>query len=182
MSFTWTAHRFAGGSLALDVANSVILRFDAERSIDRFADAGQLQAFPVAARAFSAERALFGDLAPVAPDDASGFLALREVIDRYFRLRAQGEDPTVELADLLACAADILRSGPDSRSLEVQTVRSALRLIALPEPERLKICGHCGWLFLDRSKNRSRFWCDMSVCGNRAKASRHYRRRKGDVT
>lgn len=32
----------------------------------------------------------------------------------------------------------------------------------------------CGWLFLDVSKNRSRKWCDMSDCGNRAKAKRHY--------
>ncbi|MGG2476018.1 CGNR zinc finger domain-containing protein, partial [Rhizobium sp. BR5] len=29
MTFRWTKHRFAGGALALDVANSVILRSDA---------------------------------------------------------------------------------------------------------------------------------------------------------
>jgi predicted RNA-binding Zn ribbon-like protein len=34
----------------------------------------------------------------------------------------------------------------------------------------------CGWLFLDSSKNRSRRWCAMEDCGNRAKALRHYRR------
>jgi predicted RNA-binding Zn ribbon-like protein len=34
----------------------------------------------------------------------------------------------------------------------------------------------CGWLFLDRSRNRTRRWCDMKVCGNRAKSRRHYRR------
>ena len=49
-----------------------------------------------------------------------------------------------------------------------------------PEPERLKICPNCQWLFLDRSRNRSRAWCDMAVCGNRAKASRHYRRNRED--
>ncbi len=32
----------------------------------------------------------------------------------------------------------------------------------------------CSWLFLDQSRNRSRRWCDMKVCGNRAKAKRHY--------
>jgi predicted RNA-binding Zn ribbon-like protein len=32
----------------------------------------------------------------------------------------------------------------------------------------------CLWLFLDRSKNGSRRWCDMRSCGNRAKARRHY--------
>ncbi len=61
-------------------------------------------------------------------------------------------------------------------------MRSTLRLIGMPEDQRMKICGNCGWLFIDRSKNRSRTWCDMSVCGNRVKASRHYRRGKGEET
>jgi predicted RNA-binding Zn ribbon-like protein len=34
----------------------------------------------------------------------------------------------------------------------------------------------CGRLFLDTSRNRSRRWCDMRVCGNRAKARRHHAR------
>jgi predicted RNA-binding Zn ribbon-like protein len=34
----------------------------------------------------------------------------------------------------------------------------------------------CGWFFLDTSRNGSRRWCDMSHCGNRAKARRHYQR------
>ena len=44
---------------------------------------------------------------------------------------------------------------------------------------RLKVCADhgCRWAFYDRSKNRSRSWCNMAVCGNRAKA-RHYRERK----
>jgi predicted RNA-binding Zn ribbon-like protein len=51
----------------------------------------------------------------------------------------------------------------------------------MPDPERMKICGNCGWLFIDRSKNRSRAWCDMAVCGNRTKANRHYRRKKEET-
>jgi predicted RNA-binding Zn ribbon-like protein len=40
---------------------------------------------------------------------------------------------------------------------------------------RLKICGNpdCGRVFFDRSKNRSRRWCEMASCGNRLKARRH---------
>ena len=34
----------------------------------------------------------------------------------------------------------------------------------------------CGWLFLDTSRNQTRRWCDMKVCGNRAKARRFYER------
>jgi len=34
----------------------------------------------------------------------------------------------------------------------------------------------CGFLFIDQSKNRSRRWCSMESCGNRAKARQHYAR------
>ena len=34
----------------------------------------------------------------------------------------------------------------------------------------------CGWLFFDTSRNRSRRWCDMRDCGNRAKSRRHYQK------
>jgi predicted RNA-binding Zn ribbon-like protein len=45
--------------------------------------------------------------------------------------------------------------------------------------ERLKACrlDDCQWAFYDQSKNRSRTWCSMQVCGNRAKA-RAYRERQ----
>ncbi|MEU7862479.1 CGNR zinc finger domain-containing protein [Nonomuraea sp. NPDC049141] len=44
---------------------------------------------------------------------------------------------------------------------------------------RLKVCaeGLCQWAFIDSSKNRSRSWCSMRVCGNRTK-TRAYRARK----
>jgi predicted RNA-binding Zn ribbon-like protein len=44
---------------------------------------------------------------------------------------------------------------------------------------RLKACpaDACGWAFYDHSRNRSRTWCDMKVCGNRAKA-RSFRARQ----
>jgi predicted RNA-binding Zn ribbon-like protein len=30
--------------------------------------------------------------------------------------------------------------------------------------------------FLDTSRNRTRTWCDMAACGNRAKAAAYYQR------
>jgi predicted RNA-binding Zn ribbon-like protein len=50
---------------------------------------------------------------------------------------------------------------------------SALNLLVQADLSRIKQCrgSHCGWLFFDGTKNKSRQWCDMSVCGNRAKAS-----------
>ena len=32
-------------------------------------------------------------------------------------------------------------------------------------------------MFLDETKNARRKWCVMEVCGNRAKATRHYARK-----
>jgi predicted RNA-binding Zn ribbon-like protein len=58
---------------------------------------------------------------------------------------------------------------------------SAGDLLTSPELERLKVCDadDCGWLFIDGSRNRSRRWCDMSDCGNRAKARRFRRKQAG---
>ena len=55
---------------------------------------------------------------------------------------------------------------------------SALDLIRGDELSRLKQCppDDCRWLFIDRTKNGSRRWCDMATCGNRAKKQG---RRKG---
>jgi predicted RNA-binding Zn ribbon-like protein len=58
------------------------------------------------------------------------------------------------------------------------TVRSAADLLTSDELKRLRQCDgeDCRWLFLDTSKNRSRRWCEMADCGNRAKVRRFRRR------
>lgn len=178
MSFSWTPHRFSGGALALDVANSVILRFDATRRIDRFADPEAILGFVQAAQAFCGERSLFPEMVATALVNRPRLLDLREAIDCHFRHRVIGTDDRNTLCDLLDTASQALRHAPSDHALEAQCAHSALRLLCEPATERMKICGNCGWLFLDRSKNRSRTWCDMSVCGNRVKAGRHYRRKR----
>ncbi|MBN1318737.1 MAG: CGNR zinc finger domain-containing protein [Anaerolineales bacterium] len=59
-------------------------------------------------------------------------------------------------------------------------VRDAADLLTSSEVSRLGKCADekCGWLFLDTSRNRSRRWCSMKDCGNRAKARRHYQRKQ----
>jgi predicted RNA-binding Zn ribbon-like protein len=56
---------------------------------------------------------------------------------------------------------------------------SALSLLTGSDLSRIKRCpgDHCGWLFFDTTKNKGRRWCEMEVCGNRAKQKR--RRRRG---
>ena len=56
-------------------------------------------------------------------------------------------------------------------------VQSATEVMTSDELLRVGQCADdrgCGWLFYDTSKNRTRRWCDMRGCGNRAKARRHY--------
>jgi predicted RNA-binding Zn ribbon-like protein len=63
-------------------------------------------------------------------------------------------------------------------------LRSAARLLTDGEPDRIGQCADdrgCGYLFYDTSRNRSRRWCDMNSCGNRAKSQRHYARRRSGV-
>jgi predicted RNA-binding Zn ribbon-like protein len=59
-------------------------------------------------------------------------------------------------------------------------LRSAAELLTSDVLDRVKLCDadDCGWLFIDASRNRSRRWCDMSDCGNRAKVRRFRERRR----
>lgn len=59
-------------------------------------------------------------------------------------------------------------------------IRSAADLLTSDNRKLVRECGSetCTWLFLDQSKNRTRRWCDMKTCGNRAKWRRHYRKIK----
>jgi len=57
--------------------------------------------------------------------------------------------------------------------------RSTAELLVSADLQNVKSCADpaCGWLFLDTSRNKRRRWCDMQDCGNRAKASRFYRKK-----
>lgn len=61
-----------------------------------------------------------------------------------------------------------------------ELARAAVELLTSTSLRHVRECADktCGWLFIDRSRNHSRRWCDMSSCGNRAKARRNYARRK----
>jgi predicted RNA-binding Zn ribbon-like protein len=67
---------------------------------------------------------------------------------------------------------------PDLDRVLWPAVVSAAELLTSGGSDRVRECAsdRCAWLFLDRSKNRSRRWCDMTVCGNRTKARRYYER------
>jgi predicted RNA-binding Zn ribbon-like protein len=55
---------------------------------------------------------------------------------------------------------------------------SAAELLTGPDLKFVRQCSgsSCSWLFMDFTRNHSRRWCTMEVCGNRAKAKRYYER------
>ena len=59
---------------------------------------------------------------------------------------------------------------------------SASQLLTASQLIQLKTCANetCGWLFVDVSRKHNRRWCEMGVCGNRAKVRRFYQRRKAE--
>ena len=61
---------------------------------------------------------------------------------------------------------------------------SAADLLTATELAQVGQCAGkgCSWLFLDTSGTRSRRWCSMEDCGNRAKARRHYARRRTEAS
>lgn len=133
--------------------------------------------------------------APVSPDAAE----LRHAIELRETLRtillAHNDGPAIppEAADLLddvACRARLqlrFRGGAIGLEPQAEGVDGGLgRLLAIVQSavaqstwDRLKACREhtCEWAFYDHTKNRSGAWCNMRVCGNRAKA-RAYRERQ----
>jgi predicted RNA-binding Zn ribbon-like protein len=57
-------------------------------------------------------------------------------------------------------------------------IRSFAELIISDARNRIKQCHNCGWVFVDNSKNKSRRWCSMEICGNQVKAQRYANRNR----
>lgn len=75
------------------------------------------------------------------------------------------------------------RGRQDLDSVTDLLAAEAVALFAESGAQRLKRCigAHCGWFFLDSSRNGSRRWCSMQDCGNRAKARRHRAKARDDA-
>ena len=126
-------------------------------------------------------------------------IKLRETIYRIFSSLSEGKPATdKDLAAFNKYLSQIMKNSQivrtedgyhlDSRAEMTKLgwilnplIHSAADLLVSDELKRVKKCGDpaCGWLFLDTSRNKSRRWCDMSDCGNRAKAKRFYTKKKG---
>ena len=113
--------------------------------------------------------------APDGPPDAADLavldaIALRAPLHLRFgggtgapRHVPAGDGPDAALGLVLGVVAEAMADGRWSR------------MKACPGP-------HCGWLFYDGSRNRSRQWCSMEICGNRVKGREFRARRRGART
>jgi predicted RNA-binding Zn ribbon-like protein len=192
-----------GGHPALDLANTVSRRHDPERRKEHLEDYADLLSFAVQDKLVSSQSA--SRLRQLAVRNRGEALRsfrkailLREAIYRVFAPIAQGQRPSlVDLQVVRDYAVEALRHRQlvpengrayrwewqeDGRNPLDQVIwpvaQPAADLLTAAELKAVRWCEapDCEWLFLDNSRNRSRRWCDMKSCGNRAKARRHYER------
>ena len=197
---------FSGGRLCLDFANTVdgARRGDSRDRLRSYADllrwarlAGVLDQ--------AVESHLLG-LADARPKEAEEVfrraIALREAI--YSLVAASGRLDGVLAEELRTLNAELAAAG-GHRRLEAaaggccwvwerdtdaldrplwEVARSAAELLTSADLALVRECASdtCTWLFLDTTRNHSRKWCDMRDCGNRAKARRHYLRRRRQLS
>jgi predicted RNA-binding Zn ribbon-like protein len=75
---------------------------------------------------------------------------------------------------------DQINPEPAFESILWPIVRSAADLLVSDHLPFVRACSSktCQWLFVDTSKSHRRRWCNMRLCGNRAKVRRFYARQK----
>ena len=196
-------YRFVAGNLSLDFANTADWH-ESEQPVELLTSFGDLLDWGQAAGVLDAnDAARLPRAAEYAPEAAvtvyERAITLREAIFRIFRRIARQEHAMA--ADLALLNDELARAyqhrqvaaqpdgydwewaGPDAALDRVlwDVAQAAAELLTSATLARVRQCDGdpCGWLFYDTSRNRSRRWCNMDGCGNRAKARRYYERRRG---
>ena len=143
---------------------------------DHLADAGAAREFLGARREFTAPagappaselrrlRLLRDGVQALARGDARGYVRRRDALLRGVRYRLAPDGALVS---------------PNTGWTEFCDLLLPLLVALGSERARLRACGNrrCGWLFVDRSANGRRRWCDPKACGNRMKVRRFRARR-----
>lgn len=80
-------------------------------------------------------------------------------------------------------ALDHRHEGDAIEDVLARLAERVARQVISPDADRLRICASdtCDWVFYDTSRTGRRRWCDMTTCGNRAKAARHRARSRGST-
>ncbi len=108
--------------------------------------------------------------------EATGEGASERDLDALNRILSQGQNHRGVLPAVRGYGWGWIGRADDVGRVLWPVAWSAALLLTGPDLARLKCCDGCGRLFFDASRNRSRRWCDMQGCGNRAKVARHRRR------
>ncbi|MFF9143373.1 CGNR zinc finger domain-containing protein [Streptomyces sp. NPDC014861] len=168
---------FVSGSVALDFVGTVQSRRDAP--LDLLTTAPRLSEWAAAS-------GLVDTPAPATPADLASAVRLREAVYALALASAAGSPlPPEECATVNEAAlpdpprpelrpdGTVLRHGAIEAVLS-EVARDAIRLLT-ETPRLVKECAapRCTRLYVDRSHRGSRRWCDMTRCGNRAKAALH---------
>jgi predicted RNA-binding Zn ribbon-like protein len=196
---------FIAGDLCLDFANTIHDLHAEDKEEELHAISDLLQWAREARLLSSADHHHLAAYYDRNPREAAAALAkgisIRDLLLSIFTRVANGSTvPAQRLSELnsaLAQTPGVLRVHRSSTKMErgwmstadgVQRVffavlTSAAELLASERSGRVRECGSadCTWLFVDESRNRSRRWCDMSACGNRMKARRHYERARSSA-
>jgi predicted RNA-binding Zn ribbon-like protein len=189
-----------GGSLALDFVNSQD-RMAGKPWVEKLVSYADFLAWSAATGSLPRERLRrLAREAEARPREAGAVLArAREMREAAFRIlsghvageapaRSDLESVNAGLSECLAHAR--LARGerglawdwdPDPTDLGAPlwpVARALAELLVSPDLAHVKRCASetCLWLFLDATKNHQRRWCDMKVCGNRAKVRAHRKR------
>jgi predicted RNA-binding Zn ribbon-like protein len=199
--------QYIGGDPAIDLVNTVDWTSRGLEN-DRLTDYGRLTRWAEGAGILSTQAArALRSRAEARPREAEAAyrlsLRVREVLERLFGAIARGESPgdalddfngllRLSLADMQVIAAGKTRRvrglelgwrelGESLDSIVWPVVWSAASLVVSEEAARIRTCGgaDCGWMYVDRSRNKLRRWCQMETCGTREKSRRRYRRRTG---
>ena len=190
-----------GGRLSLDFANTSCHR--STRPKEQLASYADLVSFARQAGIVNPDRARrLLDQSGRHPKKAAAVLQrareLREAIYRIWVAQIRRERPAGADMELLnTWLAGSLRQQRVAKQGERFTLtwadedalesplwpiaKSAAELLTSEEAQLIRECeasstGECSWLFIDETRNRSKRWCSMASCGNRAKARRHYQR------
>jgi predicted RNA-binding Zn ribbon-like protein len=162
---------------------------DVEEETDSIADPEPLGAW-IAAKTGEHAGELDGD-------DVGRVLSLRESLrtlllanngervegDALIPLREAAERTRIRTAFRADGRLDLAPARSGLSGFEARLLLAIERLQSLGAWPRLKACtdAECQWAFYDATRNRSRTWCSMDVCGNREK-TRRYRERKGTAS
>ncbi len=191
---------FVGERMWLDFVNTDDVRYDNRTDLLRDFDAflhwlvfaGALDAERAASMQRRAEQQPAGASAALA-DARRVRAALRALAERGARDEAARAHAVAEINRVLGRSTGMRRleprgdgtftrtfvpSGDAFAALIIPIVESAADALVNGELTRVRRCAdpRCGRVFHDASRNARRRWCEMTGCGNRAKAARHRRR------